>query len=131
MTLIKRSILVRGGLILTGLIAILLVVTLQPGLKPASAQSTQVVTVISSDMMFDVDTITVKAGQPVTLRLENRDFMDHGIAIDALKVRSEQIGPGQVTEVTFTPREAGSYEFYCFVNEHAMLGMVGTLQVIP
>ena len=95
-----------------------------------AASNAPVITITAKDMAFDLDTIKVKVGQPVTIRLVNNDDMDHIFTVEALDVHSKQIGPQEVTEVTFTPRQIGDYQFICSYARHAKLGMVGTLQVI-
>lgn len=89
-----------------------------------------VITITAKDMAFDLDTITVKLGQPVTIRLINNDEMDHRFSVEALNIHTDQIGPREVSEVTFTPQQIGDYQFLCSYARHAQLGMVGTLQVV-
>ena len=96
----------------------------------AAASNAKVVTITAKDTTFDLNTITVKVGQPVTIRLVNDDDMDHQFAIKALDVYSDQIGPNQTTDVTFTPQQIGDYQFICSYAHHAKLGMVGTLKVV-
>ena len=96
----------------------------------AAAANAPVITITAKDTAFDLDTITVKVGQPVTIRLVNNDDMDHQFAVEALDVYSDQIGPRQTTDVTFTPQQVGDYQFICSYAHHAKLGMVGTLKVM-
>ncbi len=51
--------------------------TARPAVDPDSAD----VTVTSTDMVFDTDTITVAAGEAFTVALVNEDAMPHNIAI--------------------------------------------------
>ncbi|MBA3867723.1 MAG: cupredoxin domain-containing protein [Anaerolineae bacterium] len=95
-----------------------------------AASNATVITITAKDTMFDLSTITVKVGQPVTIRLVNADDMDHQFSVNDLNVHSDQIGPNQTTEVTFTPSQIGDYEFICSYSHHAQLGMVGTLKVV-
>ena len=96
----------------------------------AAVSSANVITITAKDTMFDLDTITVKVGQPVTIRLVNNDDMDHQFSVNDLDIHSDQIGPNQTTEVTFTPQQIGDYPFICSYAHHAQLGMVGTLKVV-
>ncbi len=116
--------------LLAGLVICLFAILLS-GCGASSGQAADVVTVKANNMQFDVKTITVKAGQAVTLKLENDDSIAHGIAIDAIHVRTPQVAPGQSASVTFTPTQTGSFPFRCFVDGHADLGMVGTFVVTP
>ena len=95
-----------------------------------AASNTKVITITAKDTAFDLDTITVKVGQPVTIRLVNDDDMDHQFAVPELDVYTDQIGPRAVSEVTFTPQQIGEYQFLCSFAHHAKLGMVGTLKVV-
>ena len=120
-----------GGLFLTGLFVLIgfVVVSVHGSVNPG--QLPLAITIKAKDVQFDMDTITARVGQPVTIRLENNDDMDHAFTIDELNVQSAVIGPRHVTTVSFTPAQAGTYHFYCPMPGHAGLGMVGTLQVIP
>jgi plastocyanin len=120
-----------GGLFLTGLFVLIGVVVLSVNGGTHPGQPPLAITIKAKDVQFDVDTITARVGQPVTIRLENADDMDHGFNIDELNVQSAVIGPRQATSLSFTPAQAGTYHFYCPLPGHAGLGMVGTLQVIP
>lgn len=64
----------------------------------------------------------------------NTDSMGHMNGMDAMNpdqlsvhVAAEQ---GHEGTVTFTPTEAGTYEFYCTVPGHKASGMVGKLIVV-
>ena len=77
---------------------------------------------------FKPNKIVVKKGQPVTITFTNAAGM-HDFVIDDLDVKSEVIGAGESNVITFTPTEAGEFEFYCSVSDHKAKGMVGTLIV--
>ena len=96
----------------------------------AAAANAPVITITANDTAFDLGTIKVKVGQPVTIRLVNNDEMDHQFAVPDLDVYSDQIGPRSTTDVTFTPQQIGDYQFICSYAHHAKLGMIGTLTVI-
>jgi plastocyanin len=98
--------------------------------KAAAVANANVITITARDTAFDLDTITVKVGQPVTIRLVNDDDMDHQFAVPELDVYTNKIGPRDASEVTFTPQQIGDYQFICSYAHHAQLGMVGTLKVI-
>ena len=95
-----------------------------------AGQAAQTLTVKMADLSFGPDTITLKAGQPVTIELENDDSMVHAFSIDTLNVQSDVIGAHQASSVTFTPAQAGTYQFYCPMPGHVEYGMIGTLQVV-
>jgi plastocyanin len=120
---------VGGALILTSLIVLFFVV-MRSSSGSANVEKPLTLTVKTSDLRFDMDTITVKVNQPVTVKLENVDYMEHAFNVDALNVKSDEIEPDQVTSFTFTAHKAGTYQFYCPMEGHAKLGMVGTLKVV-
>lgn len=123
--------LVGVALFLVSLAVLFLVVMRSPGSSASVEQPPLTITIKAKDLRFDVDTITAKVGQPVTIRLENDDDMDHAFSIEALNVQSEKIGSHKITSVTFTPQQAGTYQFRCPLPGHAQLGMIGTLSVVP
>jgi len=77
---------------------------------------------------FSPNEIRVKAGEPVTIKLNSADLM-HNFVVDELNVRTEVVKAGTFGVITFTPTEPGEYEFYCGVGSHRANGMVGTLIV--
>lgn len=84
--------------------------------------------VIATDSAFDIDSITVKPGDTITLT--NNGFLEHDIAVQELGLESELIGNGESITITI-PEDAapGDYEFICTVPGHKEAGMVGTLTV--
>jgi len=126
----------NSRLVLTGVIVLIIAVV--AGLlfwrttsgNAAALANARVITITAKDTAFDLETITVKVGEPVTIRLVNEDDMDHQFSVNDLDVHSAQIGPNEVTEVTFTPQRIGDFQFICSYSHHAKLGMVGMLNVI-
>ncbi|MGH2383306.1 MAG: cupredoxin domain-containing protein [Candidatus Limnocylindria bacterium] len=98
--------------------------------NPAADPSTADVTVTSTDMVFDSDTITVAAGESFTVALVNEDAMPHNIAIYTDESASEALFVGDmVTDGTITYEidalEAGEYFFRCDLHPE----MTGTIVV--
>lgn len=97
------------------------------------------VVVTASEFSFEPKEIKAKVGQPVTIVLKNAGAQQHDLTIDGIQVtvdgqdktgvQTELVGAGGETRVTFTPKQAGSYEFYCSVPGHKAAGMTGTLVV--
>jgi len=56
--------------------------------------------------------LTAQAGVPFTLRLTSDDVL-HGFAVGQTDFPAVDIKPGQVTEVTLTFDEPGTYTYYC------------------
>jgi plastocyanin len=44
---------------------------------------------------------------------------------------SEWVSPGTAIAFTVTGLEPGTYRYWCFINEHHLRGMIGTLTVTP
>ncbi|MDQ0058481.1 cytochrome C oxidase subunit II [Paenibacillus harenae] len=66
--------------------------------------------VASNDFTFDQDTYTVKVGDKVKLKLENKSGI-HGVHIDELQVELDNDHPE--TDLEFT--EPGEYRIYCSI----------------
>ena len=60
-------------------------------------------------------TITVKAGEEVTLVIKNVDTATHGFYLPAYNLISTDIKAGEIREVTFTPKKKGQFTFLCSV----------------
>jgi uncharacterized cupredoxin-like copper-binding protein len=87
-------------------------------------------TITMKEMAFGQSEITVKAGQPVTLRLVNRDGYAHAFDIDEFDIHTS-LAANETAELSLTPEKPGRYPFYCSSPGHEMAGMVGTLIVEP
>ncbi len=114
--------------------------------KPAA---TQVEVTIKPGYRFAPGAVTVKAGEPVTLKIKNMDAMLHDFTVDKIEVADktekssgshpmEEAAPSDLHVAVaanaegvldFTPKKAGSYTFYCTVPGHKDSGMTGTLVV--
>lgn len=104
------------------------VVTKDAMVSDENMEKNQVVAVEGGMFYFKPNTITVKKDQPVTITFTNKEGL-HDFVVDDLNVKSEVIGAGKSTVVSFTPTKAGTYEFYCSVGDHKAKGMKGTLVV--
>jgi cytochrome c oxidase subunit 2 len=77
---------------------------------PALAQE-QVVKITAKKFEFTPNEVTVKKGVPVVLQLTSLDRL-HGFSCPGLKLR-EDINPGKVATVRFTPDQVGEFPFHC------------------
>jgi cytochrome c oxidase subunit 2 len=77
----------------------------------ARAAEPSVFEIVARRFQFTPNLVTVKKGEPVVLRLRSED-VTHGFFQKELGINTT-IAPGKVTEVTFTPREAGKYLIIC------------------
>lgn len=78
--------------------------------------------------VFNPDRIEVKAGQEVTLELDNVDSIIHNMELQEFDI-NQDVEAGEKATVTFTPNEPGEYQFICNIPGHTEGGMVGTLVV--
>jgi plastocyanin len=105
---------------------------------PALAAEPQVIEVKLESYAIKPDTITVKVGQPVTLKVKNEaTFIPHNLIIKAPEAGIDvklDLSAGKNGEVSFTPTKAGSYEMICdkeppIGKSHKQKGMHGRLVV--
>lgn len=98
-----------------------------------AADGTQQVTLnVASGMSFDPSTITVHAGQPIELTLQNTGDQQHDFSLGsgASEPVKITVQGGQTASGTFTIDKPGTYSFDCSVPGHAMLGMRGTINAV-
>jgi nitrite reductase (NO-forming) len=80
------------------------------------------------DNSFSQNTVTVKAGQPVTLSLMNMGQAVHNVHViglagsDGKDVQTPLVNGGATGSVTFTPTKPGTYKFQCDVHPAEMTG---------
>lgn len=105
---------------------------------PLQAAEPQIVNVKLGSYSFTPDKITVKVGQPVTLKAVNEaTFLPHNLVIHAPEAGIDvklDLRAGKSGEATFTPTKAGTYEMICdkappFGKSHKEKGMHGMLIV--
>lgn len=77
---------------------------------------------------FGDEMLRVRAGETVTLQLDNADAVLHSFDIDALDVHAD-MEAGSSRTITFSAPADGTFEFYCGVAGHREAGMVGTLVI--
>lgn len=83
-------------------------------------------TVEGKSFEFNPSEIKVKKGDRVKVTFENtEDF--HDWVIDEFNVRTKRIQAGQSETVEFTADKAGTFNYYCSVDNHRQMGMEGTL----
>ncbi|MEO8396771.1 MAG: cupredoxin domain-containing protein [Chloroflexota bacterium] len=126
----RKLYLIISVIALVSMVLIVAGIVLGQSGSAVSAVPQSTVTIHARDMRFDLNTITAKAGQPITITLVNNDNMAHAFAIDALNVYTDTVAPNQSASVTFTPQQAGSYQFRCPTFRHDKLGMVGKFEVV-
>ena len=117
----------------------LTVLLLTGGTTLALAAEPQVIEVKLESYAIKPDTITVKAGQPVILKVKNEaTFIPHNLVIKAPEAGIDvkmDLSAGKSGEVSFTPTKPGRYTMSCdktppFGASHKKKGMHGTLVVV-
>jgi len=99
-------------------------------IAPEAAQ--EMLTMQTQNSTFLQQEIRVKAGDLVTIRLENLDAMNHTFDIDELEVHAAM--PASATNVAvFKATKPGTYTIYCVphYNKQSGQGMRATLIVEP
>jgi nitrite reductase (NO-forming) len=87
------------------------------------------ITVEGGEWFFKPETIRVKQGQEVTIKLENVGSVPHDLKVGQFDAKTETVGGGSTTSVTFVADEVGEFPFWCTVPGHRSAGMEGTLIV--
>lgn len=87
----------------------------------ASSPAANTIRIAANDNVFDPETVTALAGQPVTVTFVNEGDNVHEVEIVDL-VRETMLQPGESKSFTFTP-EQKSYRMYCEIHED--VGMEG------
>ena len=89
------------------------------------AVHTAKVKVTAKDFSFALSPTTVAHGR-VTFEIKNSGAVMHDF--DIAGHRSKTVGPGKSTTLTVTLK-AGKWPYKCTIDDHASLGMKGTLHV--
>jgi uncharacterized cupredoxin-like copper-binding protein len=85
------------------------------------------ITVTAKEFRFDPAELTIDAGKPVVVAVQNIGSIPHDLTVkDKFKLTVANDRTGQKTLMV---AKAGSYEFYCSLPGHKSAGMHGTLTV--
>lgn len=128
----------------SGVVGVLLLLTACGGQSASPIE----VPLQASEFAYTPATIQGQVGLPLTIQFENAGTLEHDWTVEGLaaeNIRSSGAGhehggdtkaalhigapAGQQAALTFTPTEAGQYEFYCSIEGHREAGMVGTLTI--
>src|SRR5215467_9153380 len=94
-----------------GALMLVLGMTLSSDRHAFASNSPRVVEITAKRFTFEPEQITLKKGEPVTLRLHSED-VTHGFFMRKLKIDTE-VEAGKTTDVTITPEVAGTYTTIC------------------
>ncbi|RMH09194.1 MAG: quinol oxidase [Nitrospirae bacterium] len=106
-------------------------------LRPDS-DGVQRATIRLTSYKFQPNHLSVQVGYPVELVLVNESFLvPHNFVLHAPEAGldiNQSVGAGETAVVRFTPRQAGTYVFFCdkqllFFPSHREEGMEGQLDV--
>ncbi|MHB8347537.1 MAG: cupredoxin domain-containing protein [Acidiferrobacterales bacterium] len=124
-----------------GFLAVATAMLLTAGTPAVSlAASLRVIDVEIGSYYIKPDKISVKARQPVTLKIKNQAWLiPHDLVVEAPSAGVNfkvALRGGQSGSVTFTPTRPGKYRMYCdkkpfFGKSHEARGMRGVLEVVP
>ena len=104
------------------------------------AEGIQQATIVLDSYSFAPSHISVQAGAPIRLRLENQSFLTpHNFVIEHPTVElpdEVNVSAGESLTIQFLVDEPGTYAFYCdkqllFFPSHREEGMEGRLDVRP
>jgi len=103
----------------------------ETGSVDKNVQTTGVVkefTVTGKNFSFTPSLITVKKGDKVKITFKN-DNGFHDFVIDEFGAATKQTQSPSTEVLEFVANKAGTFEYYCSVGSHRMMGMKGTLKV--
>lgn len=85
-------------------------------------------TVSMTEFAYSPNQITLSAGTPSVIKVNNDGKMLHTFTIPDLGI-DESLSPGESQLITVEAPEVGEYQLLCTISNHAALGMVGTVIV--
>lgn len=120
----------------------------QPG-QPSSE-----LTVEMTDFAYAPSALTIPAGEPITLTVDNQGNIEHDFVIAEIDATTKVIQdsgsnahhahgeeenydfhlsarPGEKSVVQLTVSQPGTYQVFCSVEGHKEAGMIGELTVLP
>jgi cytochrome c oxidase subunit II len=93
-------------------VAFLAAVSLFTGAHAGHAQTPRRIEIIAKRFTYEPSVITLKKGEPVVLVMRSID-VTHGIMVDELNLKSDDVEKGKETEIRFTPEKTGHYIGNC------------------
>jgi uncharacterized cupredoxin-like copper-binding protein len=97
----------------------------------AASPSTLAVTLQAEDILWNVEAIQARVGQPIEITVRNDGALDHNFVIEELDI-DVLLSPGDIEVIpAFTINEPGTIEYICNIPGHEEAGMVGEIIVNP
>lgn len=120
--------------------------TVPDATTPVTGNGATEVDVEMVDIDYSVDQLQATAGEALTINFSNTGALEHDFAIESEGFSNTSasggedlsgqdypirylLQPGEEGSFTFTPSEAGEYDFFCSIPGHREAGMAGTLTV--
>jgi plastocyanin len=88
-----------------------------------SAASTGSTALVAQGISYNTTKLSFKAGQKVTVTVQNKDNVEHNFTFKAAKANKD-VEAGETAKATFTVPAAGTYEFHCEYHPNQMKGTV-------
>ena len=85
-------------------------------------------TVTNSGFKFSLTQMKVKKGDTVRITYTGKGVV-HNFMLDEFNIATKELGNGESETVEFTADQAGTFEYYCSVGNHRLMGMKGNLIV--
>jgi heme/copper-type cytochrome/quinol oxidase subunit 2 len=99
--------------------------------RPAVSSADSSVDIVVKNWSFTPASIEVHVGKPAVLRFTDSEGV-HGVEAADLGIPKTTIVPGKITEVSFTPKTAGSFPVHCaIVCGEGHDKMILTVNVVP
>jgi plastocyanin len=93
----------------------------------ASSGGGKTLAVTAVDFKFDPTSLSVAAGESVTVSVKNDGSTEHNFSFEEAKANTD-VAKGASEDVTFTaPSKPGDYTYFC--EYHKDRGMMGTIHV--
>ena len=100
----------RGRRLLYSLLLVGLLMAALP-FRATAADNAHVIQITAKRFEFTPNVVTLKRGEPVTLRVTSAD-VTHGFYSKQLKI-DEVLEPGKTVDVNLTPQTPGTYTLIC------------------
>lgn len=99
---------------------------IEAGSDGGGVNSEDSVTLVATEFAYDPSSVTVSAGAPVEVLLDNQGVVEHDVTLEEGESEVVHVAAGDTGSGTLTLDE-GSYTFYCSVPGHREAGMEGTI----
>lgn len=100
-------------------------------MKMDSMKVSKDIMVTATEFTYSPAVIEAQQGKAIKITLRNAGNVEHDLEVQGLPGGKVHVHakPGMSESVVFTPKQEGTYKFYCTVPGHKEAGMVGKLVV--